>query len=169
MSSNPKLRIGPLTIRQANALITAKHRHHKSVTGHRFSLGCFVAETLVGAAVTGRPVARNVDPYQVAEVTRLVSDGTPHVCSMLYAASARAAQAMGFHWIQTYILESETGKSLEAAGWLPIYSTGWNCGCKQGQKCAGCLTSGGDWNRKTRKDRRTDQPMCQKQRWGKRL
>ena len=35
----------------------------------------------------------------------------------LYAASARAAQAMGYRKIITYTLHSESGSSLRAAGW----------------------------------------------------
>ena len=91
--------------------------------------------------------------YSVAEVTRLVADGTPHVCSMLYAASARAAQAMGYDEIQTYILQSEPGISLRAAGWT----------------CDSSLTKGGDWNRPSRRGRRIDQPQEPKRRWFKQL
>jgi hypothetical protein len=102
--------------------------------------------------VVGRPVAREIDQYAVAEATRLVTDGSPHVCSFLYAAAARAAKAMGFSKIQTYILDSEPGTSLRAAGWQFETST-----------------NGGDWNHSWRKGRRTDQSMVPKQRWAKDL
>ena len=36
---------------------------------------------------------------------------------MLYAAAWRAAQAMGYRKIITYILDTESGTSLRAAGW----------------------------------------------------
>jgi len=36
---------------------------------------------------------------------------------MLYAAAARAAAAMGYARIVTYILSSESGVSLRASGW----------------------------------------------------
>ena len=149
-----KLRLIPLTLKEANGLIASKHRHHKPVVGHRFSIGCLDTSSgeIVGAAVIGRPVARAVAQYSVAEVTRLVTDGTPHVCSKLYSAAARAAEAMGFDKIQTYILDTEPGTSLKAAGW-EFEET----------------TSGGDWNHSRRKGRRTDQPMCRKQRWAKNL
>lgn len=112
------LHIEPLTLAKANDLISRWHRHHKSVTGHRFSIGVFTTEReCKGAAIVGRPVARRVDQTMVAEVTRLVTDGTPNACSMLYAACARAAKPMGFWWIQTYILQSEPGTSLKASGW----------------------------------------------------
>jgi hypothetical protein len=37
---------------------------------------------------------------------------------MLYAACARAALAQGFDEVQTFILKSESGVSLTAAGWI---------------------------------------------------
>jgi hypothetical protein len=146
------VRIIPLTLKQANALILRDHRHHKPVVGHRFSLGVQEDGELIGAAVVGRPVSRELDPYMVAEVTRLVTNGTPNACSMLYGATARAAKAMGFSKIQTYILDSEPGTSLRAAGWLMETTT-----------------NGGDWNSSKKfadQGRRTDQPMGPKQRWG---
>jgi hypothetical protein len=36
---------------------------------------------------------------------------------MLYAAAARACQAMGYRSIQSYLLHWESGVSLKAAGW----------------------------------------------------
>lgn len=134
-------------------MIASLHRHHKPVRGHKFSIAAVDEhEVLRGIAVTGRPVARAVDPLRVAEVTRLVTDGTHNACSLLYAASARAAQAMGYDRIQTYILDSETGTSLRAAGWV-----------------FDGIVKGRDWNCPSRGGRRTDQPMCDKQRWRKDL
>ena len=40
-----------------------------------------------------------------------------NACSILYAAAARAARAMGYHKIVTYTLGTESGASLRAAGW----------------------------------------------------
>jgi hypothetical protein len=139
-----------LTLKTANELVASLHRHHKPCVGHRFSLGCYDGEKLVGAAIVGRPVAREVDQYRVAEVNRLVTDGSKNVCSFLYAACARVCKEMGFEKIQTYILDSEPGITLKAAGWQ-----------------FAAATSGGDWNHGARKDRRTDQPMVKKQRWEK--
>lgn len=116
-----QLRVVPLTLADANDMVARMHRHHKPVVGHRFSIGVVVKmddyDLLVGAAITGRPVARMTDWTTVAEITRLVTDGTPNACSMLYGASARVCKAMGFTRIQTFILESEPGTSLKAAGW----------------------------------------------------
>ena len=139
------LKITPLTLAQANELVARWHRHHKPVVGHRFSIGVEESGSLVGAAIVGRPVARGTPQYTVAEVTRLVSNGTKNACSFLYAACARIAKEMGFDTIQTYILLDEPGTSLFAAGWE-----------------VDSVTAGGDWNRGSRKGRRTDQPMCQK-------
>lgn len=145
------MRALPLTLEQANNLVAQWHRHHKPVRGHRFSIGAFKAGRLCGAAIIGRPVARMIPPYEVAEVTRLVTDGTKNACSYLYAASARIAREMGFWKIQTYILDDETGVTLRAAGWE----------IEDGE------FGGGDWNRgqeSTHKNRRTDQPMNPKKR-----
>ena len=114
------LRVVPLELTEANATVAAWHRHHKPVQGHRFSLGVIDDEDQIrGAVIIGRPVARLAGhPRQVLEVTRLVTDGSPNACSMLYAAAARAGKAMGFARIQTYILEEEEGVTLRAAGWV---------------------------------------------------
>lgn len=148
-------RLCPLTLKQANELIAELHRHHKPVVGHRFSVGLETDGKLVGAVVVGRPVARMCDQNRTAEVTRLVTDGSTNACSRLYAAAARAAEAMGYDKIQTYILCTEPGTSVAASGWT-LEGT----------------TSGGDWNRggdSTHKNRRTDQPMIPKQRWSKKF
>lgn len=145
------MRIIPLTLREANELVGLLHRHHKPVVGHRFSLGLRNdSDVLCGAAIVGRPVARLVDCRTVAEVTRLVTDGTPNACSMLYGACARVCKAMGFEKIQTYILSSEHGISLKASGWEP-------------EK----VTAGGQWRHTDGKPRRTDQPIDSKTRWAK--
>jgi hypothetical protein len=141
----------PLTLKQANEFITRFHRHHKPVQGHRFSIAA-VSPTgdLLGVCVVGRPVARAVNPDEVAEVTRLATNGEKNVCSFLYASAARAATAMGFKKIQTYILEDEPGTSLRAAGW---------------QREA--TTAGGQWTHTDGKPRRTDQPTCPKHRYAR--
>jgi hypothetical protein len=124
------LRAFPLTLSQANALVGRLHRHHDPVQGHRFSIGAFDArDELVGACIVGRPVARKTPAYFVAEVTRLVTNGHRNACSFLYASAARAAEPQGFWKIQTFILASESGASLRAAGWVDCGEAGkeeWN-------------------------------------------
>lgn len=90
-----KSTIVPLTLKQANDLVLTLHRHHKPVVGHRFSLGVKDEEgTLVGAVIVGRPVSRELAQYEVAEVTRLVTNGAFNACSALYAAAARVSKEM---------------------------------------------------------------------------
>jgi hypothetical protein len=146
------LRIIPLTLRQANDLVTALHRHHKPVVGHRFSIGVEEDGVLHGAAIVGRPTGRENPQYDWAEITRLVTDGRKNACSILYAACARISREMGFKRIQTFILEEESGTSLKAAGWKFEHKT-----------------NGGDWNCPSRGGRRVDQPQQPKQRWAKEL
>lgn len=136
----------------ANAFIAAHHRHHKPVVGHRFSIGASVGGRLVGVAIVGRPVARMTDQKNIAEVTRLCTDGSLNACSFLYATCAKIAKLMGFLEIQTFILESESGITLKAAGWT-----------------RGNVSGGGTWNRPSRGDRREDQPLDKKVRWYKKL
>lgn len=50
--------------------------------------------------------------------------GTRNACSMLYAAAWRAARAMGYKRLVTYILDSESGTSLRAAGWKCVGQAG---------------------------------------------
>lgn len=124
------LKIRPITFRTACSFILKEHRHHDVPQGHKFSIGCFRGEDLIGVAVTGRPTSRHTDSGEkvcfgelvsenvcVAEVTRLCTDGSENACSKLYAASRRIAKEMGYDYIITYILESEKGFSLKAAGW----------------------------------------------------
>lgn len=117
-----KLSIVPLTLADANALVEQWHRHHGRTIGHRFSIGCAEGERLCGAAIVGRPVARHLDDGFTLEVNRLVTDGTPNACSILYAAAWRASRAMGYRKLITYILDSEPGASLTAAGWKCVGS-----------------------------------------------
>ena len=147
------MRIVHLELAEANDLVARLHRHHKPVVGHRFSIGARdAAGRLVGAAIVGRPVARMTDHHATLEVTRLVTDGTPNACSLLYGAAARAARALGYAKIQTFILHGETGASLRAAGWEFEADS-----------------QGGLWAHTDGKPRREDQPLGPKQRWAKHL
>lgn len=118
------LEICPITLQEANAFVEQHHRHHKPVTGHKFSIGCTDGEEIVGVAIVGRPVSRHLDDGWTLEVTRLCTDGSRNACSMLYAAAWRAARAMGYHKLITHILDSENGASLKAAGWKCVGKAG---------------------------------------------
>lgn len=112
------LSLVPVSLKDANAFVAAHHRHHKPTRGHKFSIGCAAEGRLVGVAIMGRPVSRYLDNGLTLEVTRLCTTGEKNACSMLYAAAARAAKAMGYRKIITYTLDSEPGISLRAAGWI---------------------------------------------------
>ncbi len=112
-----KLGIERLELGEANAFVHQYHRHHIPVVGHVFSIGASQDGVIVGVAIVGRPVSRMRDDGVTAEVTRLCTDGTKNACSFLYGAAARAAFALGFKRIGTYILATEPGTSLTAAGW----------------------------------------------------
>jgi hypothetical protein len=91
--------------------------------GHKFSLAAMMGNKLVGVVIVGRPVSRRRDDGLTLEVTRLCTDGAKNACSFLYGAAARAAFALGYKRIGTYILKSEPGTSLKAAGWKLIAET----------------------------------------------
>jgi hypothetical protein len=146
------LRIIPTTLDQANAFVKEFHRHHAPVVGHRWSIGVRNDSGLCGVAICGRPKARMLSQTDLIEINRLATDGTKNACSKLYATCAAIAKLMGFGDIETAILESEPGTSLRAAGF-------------EFRR----MTDGGDWNRPSRGNRRTDQPMCRKQIFGKKL
>ena len=118
------LEIVPMTLREANAYVEQNHRHHGPVAGHKYSIGLSDGEKIVGVAIVGRPVSRHLDDGWTLEVNRLCTDGTKNACSMLYAAAWRAARAMGYKRLVTYILESENGASLRAAGWKCVGQAG---------------------------------------------
>lgn len=120
----------PLPLDEANEFVRLWHRHHPPVVGHKFSLGCVIGETVHGVAIIGRPVARMLDDGMTLEVTRLATDGTRNACSFLYGRASRAAFALGYKRIGTYILASEPGTSLRAAGWRligEVRGRSWSC------------------------------------------
>ena len=118
------LDIVPVSLKEANAFVEQHHRHHGPVVGHKFSIGCTDGDRIVGVAIVGRPVSRYMDDGLTLEVNRLATDGTRNACSMLYAAAWRAARAMGYKKLITYIMKTETGSSLKAAGWKCVGEAG---------------------------------------------
>lgn len=145
------LKAYPLELKQANEYVDRLHRHHNSVHRDKFRVGAIKGGKLVGVVQVGRPVSRMLDDGQTLEVVRLCTDGTKDVCSFLYSKAARIAKELGYTRIITYILESESGTSLKAAGW----------------KLDG-TTNGGSWDRPSRR-RNTSAPTCAKKRYIKEL
>lgn len=139
--------IVPVSIGDARAFVDQVHRHHKAPVSGLFAVAVAEGEAIVGVSIVGRPVARMAQDGFTAEVTRLATDGTKNACSMLYAASWRAARALGYRKLITYVLASESGDSVRAAGW----------------KCLG-ECGGGSWSRVSRP--RVDRaPTQTKVRW----
>ena len=113
------MKVVPITLKQANAFVIQNHRHHSKVQGCKFCIGAVDDNgELRGVAITGRPVSRYLDDGTTAEITRLCTDGYRNACSFLYAACVRIAKEMGYKKVITYILITENGASLKAAGWL---------------------------------------------------
>lgn len=123
--SQPRLTVVPLPLDEANAFVAQHHRHHIPAVGHKFSLGVADYEgDIRGVCIVGRPVARMSDDGFTMEVTRLATDGCPNACSALYAAAWRVCREMGYRRLITYILDSEPGTSLVAAGWRLVGARG---------------------------------------------
>jgi hypothetical protein len=141
------LELQPINFKEAKAFIVEHHRHHKPPIGWKFGIGVNDGERVVGVITVGRPVARHADDGWTLEVNRCCTDGTKNACSILYAAAWRAARAMGYRRIITYVLKSESGGSLKASGWVKLYET-----------------AGGSWNCKSR-PRVDSAPTDQKQLW----
>lgn len=141
------LRVVPMTLREARAFVNAHHRHHRAPQGGLFAVAVAEDEQLVGCAIVGKPIARMLDDGYTAEITRVTTLGHRNACSMIYGAARRAARALGYRRIVTYTLESESGVSLRASGFV-----------------VSARTTGGSWSRPAR--RRIDaHPLEPKIRW----
>ena len=106
----------PISLKQANEFVSNHHRHNKPVAGHKFSIGLFDDDKLIGVAICGRPVARMADDGLTLEILRVCTDGTRNANSMLYSRVKKIAQVMGYKKVLTYTLAEESGASLRAVG-----------------------------------------------------
>jgi hypothetical protein len=119
-----KLRAVPITFAEACAFVAKHHRHHPPPIGHKFSIAAKRGAEIVGVAIVGRPVSRMRDDGHTLEVSRLCTDGTRNVASFLLGRACKVTFAFGYMRIGTYVLASETGVSLQAAGWRLIGEAG---------------------------------------------
>ena len=142
------MRLVPITQKAARNYITDVHRHHKAPRGSLFQIACMEGSEILGVIIVGRPVARLLQDGSTCEVIRLATKGKKNVCSLLYGAAWRAAKAIGYTRIITYILNSETGASLRAVGWKNEGSAG-----------------GGEWTCKSRPRQTNLYPTCEKVRY----
>lgn len=140
------IELRPVYREEARTFIRDHHRHHGVPVGHLWFHGCHDdAGEIVGVAVVGRPVAKELDDHLTVEVTRLCTTGAPNACSMLYAAARRAGDAKGYRRGLSYILASEWdrfdpvtgarigGRSLLAAGYRFLWRVkgrSWDFGCR---------------------------------------
>jgi hypothetical protein len=116
-----RLAIVPCSIGDAIEFIRQHHRTHRPPESGYFACAVAQADRICGVAIVGRPVSRELQDGFTADVTRTATDGTKNACSKLYAACWRAARALGYRRLGTYILATEPGTSLKAAGWKELY------------------------------------------------
>jgi hypothetical protein len=145
------MKIRPISLKQAQQFVADHHRHNKPPQGHKFSVGLFEGDDLIGVAVAGRPVARLLDDGLTLEVTRTCTLGTKNANSMLYGSIARAATALGYIKCITYTQKEETGSSLRGAGWVAVAE----------------LAPRGGWNMPNRKREETNIEYVPRIRWEK--
>lgn len=119
-SQNQAMEVRPMTFKAACEFVKRLHRHNKPPVGHKFSIGLFDSEQLVGVGMASRPVARHFDDGRTLEVSRTCTDGTKNANSMLYGALWRAGKAMGYRRMITYTQADECGSSLKAAGFIKV-------------------------------------------------
>ena len=113
------LKLTPINREMAAYFVKQHHRHSKPTTGFKFAVAIADdKEVIRGVAIAGRPVARELDDGLTIEVLRVCTDGVRNGCSRLYGACASAAKWMGYRLAITYTLESETGASVRAAGFV---------------------------------------------------
>ena len=113
----------PMTLTEAAEFVDNFHRHNKGVVlGNLFAVGASDGDQLVGVAVVGRPVSRNLDDGQTVEVTRccVIESAPKGCCSFLYGRAWQAARALGWRRLITYTLQTESGSSLRGAGWKVV-------------------------------------------------
>jgi len=129
------LRVVPITITAARAHVERHHSHHHAPVGGLLACAVADGDRLCCVAILSRPVARMLDAQgDVAEVTRVASDGTRHAASMCLAAITRAALALGWRRVVSYTILGEAGTSYRAAGW----------------RVTGCSEGGDGWQSRKR-------------------
>lgn len=111
------IELRPIRRDDADPFIRAHHRHHNVPVGALWRHAAHDDDgVLVGVAVIGRPVAREIDDGLTVEVTRMCTLNAPNADSMLYAAARRAADAKGYRRGLTYILASEWNRFVDGSG-----------------------------------------------------
>ena len=161
------LYLRPIPIKRALRWNVATHRRLPALQGGMWAVavlrrveenGVRLLDKVVGVAIVGRPTSRYLDSqddtmatFQVLRVAVVEGDrsktGHKGANSMLYAACARAARAMGAIDMFTYIHHDEEGIALVAAGWIEDESFKSDRG-----------SHGGEWSRPSRPRKKTVEP-----------
>jgi hypothetical protein len=113
------LELVPVTLTDAKRLVAELHRHNRPPLGWLFGTGVANGSGLCGAAMVSRPIAQGLQDGRTIEIIRVVTAGDRNANSKLYGAACRMAAAGGYRVAITYTLESESGASLRAAGFVP--------------------------------------------------
>ena len=117
------LTLVPMSLKDANTFVAAHHRHHKPVTGHKFSIGCAAEGRLVGVAIVGRPVSRYLDNGLTLEVTRLCTTGEKK--RLQYAVLCGGEGGKGYRLPQDHHLHvGHGGRSQYPGSGLDVYGAG---------------------------------------------
>ena len=155
-----KLKVCPITLREAQEYIKKHHRHCSPPKFHKFSVALKVdgEQDFVGVGVASTPKARAQMDGETLEINRVCSDARyADVCSKLYALMIRAGKSMGYRRFISYTLPEEDGASLKAAGFhldgiTEGRTSSWSSGKRprniekypQGAKFRWVLFKGGD-------------------------
>lgn len=120
-----KLRV--VNFAEATEFVRLYHRHHRPAQGHKYSIGAEKDGALVGVVCVGIPTSPKWMKYEdgnTLEVTRCcVAPEIKNGCSFLYGAAWRVAKNLGYSRLITFVLISEPGTSLKAAGWKFLHTT----------------------------------------------
>ena len=119
-----RLEIVPVTQKEAHAFADRRYKQQKRIKGYQFSVGCTDGDRMVGVANVARPASRYMDDGWTLEMTGVCTDGSEDVRLMLYAAAWRAARALGYRKLITYVMDTEPGTGLKMAGWKCIGQVG---------------------------------------------
>lgn len=119
------MNLRPLTRDEANAVVSAWHRHHKPVRQMMFAVAACVGQGIAGVAIVEWPKAEAFGTGIVRELTRVATPNRArctrpsNAVSFLAAACWRSVREQGVRRFVTYTRIDESGASYRAAGFVP--------------------------------------------------
>jgi hypothetical protein len=122
MNTSANLRVVWVSVDDADAFLTWHYRHHPPPAGALFALGIARAseDRLLGAIIAGRPVPPAQDDGATVEITRVGTDGSPHVEVALYRAVWKVVRACGYHCLITHTHVGQIRLGLRQVGVRPV-------------------------------------------------